>query len=311
MRIVIALGGNALLCRGEPLTADNQRRNIQTAAEALAPIAREHELVISHGNGPQVGLLALQNASYKADETYPLDILDAETEGMIGYMIEQELRSLLPADIRCAALLTQIEVDPNDPAFTHPTKPIGPVYNKQEAQSLACNRGWSIAPDGDRYRRVVPSPRPRHILELGIIELLVSQGIIVICAGGGGIPTVFRDDGTLIGVEAVIDKDFASSLLAQELKADVFLMLTDVDAVYRDWGKPNACPIKRLSAQAIKEFSFEPGTMAPKVEAAIEFVEKTGGIAGIGALKDAQAIINGDAGTMITRDAEDIEGEIE
>jgi carbamate kinase len=296
---VIALGGNALLRRGEPLTADNQRRNIRTAAEALAPIACEHELVISHGNGPQVGLLALQNAAYKADETYPLDILDAETEGMIGYMIEQELGNLLPADHRCATLLTQIEVDPNDPAFTHPSKPIGPVYNEHEAQSLASNRGWRIAPDGDGYRRVVPSPRPRRILELGIIELLVSQGVIVICAGGGGIPTVLRDDGTLIGIEAVIDKDLASSLLAQELKADVFLMLTDVDAVYRDWGKPDASPIRRLSPQAIKEISFEPGSMAPKVDAAIEFVEKTGGIAGIGALKDAEAIINGDAGTVI------------
>ena len=304
MRIVIALGGNALLRRGEPLTADNQRRNIRTAAEALAPIAREHELVISHGNGPQVGLLALQNAAYKADETYPLDILDAETEGMIGYLIEQELSNLLPADSHCATLLTQIEVDPNDPAFTHPTKPIGPVYDEHEAQRLASNRGWSIAPDGDRYRRVVPSPRPRRILELGIIELLISQGIVVICTGGGGIPTVFRGDGTLIGVEAVIDKDLASSLLAQELKADVFLMLTDVDAVYSDWGKPGARPIRRLSAQAIKEFSFEPGTMAPKVEAAIEFVEKTGGLAGIGALKDAEAIINGDAGTIISGETE-------
>jgi len=308
---VIALGGNALLRRGEPLTAENQRRNIRMAAEALAPIAREHELVISHGNGPQVGLLALQNTAYKADETYPLDILDAETEGMIGYMIEQELSNLLPAGSRCATLLTQIEVDPNDPAFAYPTKPIGPVYNEHEAQSLARNRGWRIALDGDGFRRVVPSPRPRRILELGIIELLVGQGIVVICAGGGGIPTVFRDDGTLIGVEAVIDKDLASSLLAQELKADVFLMLTDVDAVYSGWGKPGARPIRRLSAQAIKDFTFEPGTMAPKVEAAIEFVEKTGGIAGIGALKDAQAIIKGEAGTVIARIAEDISGEID
>ena len=309
MRIVIALGGNALLRRGEPLTAENQRSNIRTAAEALAPIAREHELVISHGNGPQVGLLALQNAAYKADEAYPLDILDAETEGMIGYMIEQELDNLLPAERRCAVLLTQIEVDQNDPAFTHPTKPVGPVYNEHEAQSLASSRGWSIATDGEGYRRVVPSPRPMRILEMGIIELLVSQGIIVICAGGGGIPVVLREDGTLTGVEAVIDKDLASALLAQELKADALLMLTDVDAVYRDWGKPEACPIRRLSPQAMKELILEPGTMAPKVEAAIEFVEKTSGIAGIGALKDAEAIINGEAGTMVTREAEEIYAE--
>lgn len=300
MRILVALGGNALLHRGEPLTADNQRRNIGLAAEALAPIATEHELVITHGNGPQVGLLALQNAAYKADESYPLDMLDAETEGMIGYIIEQELNNLLPADIRCATILTQVEVDPNDPAFTHPSKPIGPVYNEQQALSLASNQGWHIAADGDCYRRVVPSPRPRRIIELGIIELLLDQGIIVICVGGGGIPTVFREDGTLIGVEAVIDKDLASSLLAQELKADMFLMLTDVDAVYRGWGKPGASPIRHISPQAIKQFSFEPGSMAPKVEAAIEFVEKVGGIACIGALEDARAMINGEAGTIIS-----------
>ena len=305
MRIVIALGGNALLRRGEALTADNQRSNIRAAAQALAPIAREHELVISHGNGPQVGLLALQNAAYKADETYPLDILDAETEGMIGYMIEQELGNLLPAERRCATLLTQIEVDPNDPAFTHPTKPVGPVYNEHEAQGLASNRGWSIAADGEGYRRVVPSPRPRRILELGIIELLVSRDVIVICTGGGGIPVVHREDGTFIGVEAVIDKDLASALLAQELKADALLMLTDVDAVYRDWGKPEASPIRRVSPQVMKELILEPGTMAPKVEAAIEFVEKTSGIAGIGALKDAEAIIKGEAGTLVTRKAEE------
>lgn len=309
MRIVIALGGNALLRRGEALTADNQRSNIRAAAQALAPIAREHELVISHGNGPQVGLLALQNAAYKADETYPLDILDAETEGMIGYMIEQELGNLLPAERRCATLLTQIEVDPNDPAFTHPTKPVGPVYNGHEAQRLASNRGWSIAADGEGYRRVVPSPRPRRILELGIIELLVSRDVIVICTGGGGIPVVHREDGTFIGVEAVIDKDLASALLAQELKADALLMLTDVDAVYRDWGKPEACPIRRVSPQVMKELILEPGTMAPKVEAAIEFVEKTSGIAGIGALKDAEAIIKGEAGTLVTRKAEEIYAE--
>lgn len=309
MRIVIALGGNALLRRGEALTADNQRSNIRAAAQALAPIAREHELVISHGNGPQVGLLALQNAAYNADETYPLDILDAETEGMIGYMIEQELGNLLPADRRCATLLTQIEVDPNDPAFTHPTKPVGPVYNEHEAQGLASNQGWSIAADGEGYRRVVPSPRPRRILELGIIELLVSRDVIVICTGGGGIPVVHREDGTFIGVEAVIDKDLASALLAQELRADALLMLTDVDAVYRDWGKPEACPIRRVSPQAMKELILEPGTMAPKVEAAIEFVEKTSGIAGIGALKDAEAIINGEAGTLVTRKAEEIYAE--
>jgi carbamate kinase len=303
MRIVIALGGNALLRRGEPLTADNQRQNIKVAAEALAPLALEHELVITHGNGPQVGLLALQRAANKSDEIYPLDILDAETEGMIGYLIEQELINLLPPDRRCASLLTQIEVAPDDPAFKHPSKPIGPVYDEAEAKRLAAERNWSIAPDGEHYRRVVASPRPLRIFEQAVINLLVSQGIIVICAGGGGIPTICREDGTLLGVEAVIDKDMASSLLAQEIHADVLLMLTDVDAVYQNWGEDNARAIKCISPQAIKAFSFAPGSMQPKVLAAVEFVEQHGGFACIGTLKDAAAIINGEAGTLISKEA--------
>ena len=306
MRIVVALGGNALLRRGEALTAENQRHNIKIAAKALAPIAREHDLIISHGNGPQVGLLALQGEAYKANEAYPLDILDAETEGMIGYLIEQELINLLPADQPCATLLTQIEVDPKDPAFLQPTKPIGPVYSQTEAKKLARERGWSIAQDGERFRRIVASPQPRRIFELGVIELLVNQGIVVICAGGGGIPTVQLEDGSLIGVEAVIDKDLASSLLAQELKADALLMLTDVDAVYKAWSEPDARAIRRISPQAIREFDFAAGSMAPKVEAACEFVEQTGGIAGIGQLKDAVKILTGEAGTVITRDMTEI-----
>ena len=302
MRIVIALGGNALLRRGEPLTANNQRQNIKIAAEALAPFAANHELVITHGNGPQVGLLALQSAAYQPDESYPLDILDAETEGMIGYLIEQELINLLPPGRRCATLLTQIEVDPNDPAFKHPSKPIGPVYNEEEAKRLAEERNWSIAADGEYYRRVVASPRPKRIFEQSVIDLLVSQGIIVICAGGGGIPTICREDGTLVGVEAVIDKDMASSLLAQEMQADRFLMLTDVNAVYQNWGEANARAIKRISPQAINAFSFAPGSMGPKVQAAIEFVERSGGSAGIGTLEDATAILNGEAGTLISKE---------
>ena len=302
MRIVIALGGNALLRRGEPLTADNQRQNIKMAAEALAPLALEHELVITHGNGPQVGLLALQSAAYQPDEIYPLDILDAETEGMVGYLIEQELINLLPPGRRCATLLTQIEVRPNDPAFKHPSKFIGPVYDEAEAKRLAEERNWSIAVDGEYYRRVVASPRPIRIFEQSVIDLLVSQGIIVICAGGGGIPTICREDGTLVGVEAVIDKDMASSLLAQEMQADLFLMLTDVDAVYHNWGEANARAIKRITPQDIKAFSFAPGSMGPKVQAAIEFVEQSGGIACIGTLEDATAILNGEAGTLISKE---------
>ena len=266
MRIVIALGGNALLRRGEALSAENQRQNIKIAAAALAPIALEHQLVITHGNGPQVGLLALQDTAYQEDFHYPLDILDAETEGMIGYLIEQELNNLLPDDLRCATLLTQIEVDPRDPAFAHPTKPIGPVYSQADAQRVAEQRGWTIAPDGDHFRRVVPSPHPQRILELSVIELLVEKQVIVICAGGGGIPVIRRSDDHLVGVEAVIDKDSASSLLARELGADAFIMLTDVDAVYRDWGEPGARAIRQISPQAIRQFSFAAGSMGPKLK---------------------------------------------
>ena len=307
MRIVIALGGNALLRRGEPLTAANQRRNIKNAAAALAPIARQHNLVITHGNGPQVGLLALQGAAYKSEEAYPLDVLDAETEGMIGYLIEQELSNLLPPSIPCATLLTQIEVDPRDDAFARPTKPIGPVYNQAEAQSLALERGWRMRRDGEHYRRVVPSPRPKRILELAIINLLSSQGVIVICAGGGGIPTVCREDGSLIGVEAVIDKDLASSLLARQLKAQALLMLTDVDAIYESWDDPRGHAIRRISPRAIRKLQFDAGSMGPKVDAACEFVEKTAGVAGVGQLKDACNILSGKAGTVITQEATETE----
>jgi carbamate kinase len=303
MRVVIALGGNALLHRGEPLTADNQRHNVAIAAQAVAPLAAAHDLVISHGNGPQVGLLALQSAAWRPDEAYPLDILDAETEGMIGYLIEQELGNLLPAGRRCATLLTQIEVDAADPAFRAPSKPIGPVYSAADAQVLAERRGWHIARDGEHYRRVVASPRPLRILELGVIELLVQQGVIVICAGGGGIPTVRRQDGSLIGVEAVIDKDRASALLARAINADVLLMLTDVDAVYTDWETPRARAIGRSTPQALRELAFAPGSMGPKVEAACEFVELTGRSAGIGRLADAAAILAGTAGTTVATDA--------
>ena len=307
MRVVIALGGNALLRRGEALTADNQRRNVRLAAQSLAPIALEHALVISHGNGPQVGLLALQGYAYKPEEAYPLDVLDAETEGMIGYLIEQELDNLLPPQRRCATLLTQIEVDAADPAFQHPAKPIGPVYSETEARRLAVEKGWQIAADGAHYRRVVASPRPKRILELGVIQLLMEQGIVVICAGGGGIPVVQRADGSLIGVEAVIDKDFASALLARELGVDALLMLTDVDAVYRDWGTPAARAIRRAAPQALRRLEFAAGSMAPKVQAACEFVEQTGAKAGIGRLDEAEAILRGEAGTVIMRDVADIE----
>jgi len=307
MKVVIALGGNALLRRGQPMTEQNQRENVKTAVKALAEVAHEHTLVITHGNGPQVGLLALQAAAYTGVEPYPLDVLDAESEGMIGYLIEQELGNVLPYEQSIATLLTQIEVDPNDPAFKKPSKPIGPIYTREEAERLARERGWSIAPDGDNYRRVVPSPLPKHIFEIRVIEFLIKMGAIVICAGGGGIPTVYREDWSLVGVEAVIDKDRAGALLAQELHADACLMLTDVNAVYVDWGRPDARAIRRASPDALEAFSFASGSMGPKVEAACAFVRKTGGMAAIGALQDAMALLHGHAGTTITTSTDRIE----
>lgn len=254
---------------------------------------------------PQVGLLALQAAAYKSGESFPLDVLDAETEGMIGYMIEQELLNLLPARRSCATLLTQIEVDPEDQAFHHPSKPIGPVYAEAEARRLAQQRGWQFARDNENFRRVVASPRPKRILEMGVIELLVRQGVLVICAGGGGIPVIKRRGGSLTGIEAVIDKDLASALLARELKADAFLMLTDVAAVYKDWSKPRQRAIRRISPQAIENYTFAAGSMAPKIKAACEFVVQTGGFAGIGKLQDADAILQGEAGTLISSETAD------
>lgn len=301
MLVVIALGGNALLRRGEPLTAENQRANVRRAVRAIAEvISAGHHVVISHGNGPQVGLLALQSAAYKPDEPYPLDVLGAESEGMIGYLIEQELENVLPNGPRVATLLTQVEVDPHDPAFRNPTKPIGPVYDKAEAERLAAARGWHIARDGDKYRRVVPSPLPLRIPDLGVIRLLVDQGVVVICAGGGGIPVVRREDGSFVGVEAVIDKDRAAALLAQGLGADALLLLTDVDAVYRNWGRPDQAPIRRATPDMLRVEAFAAGSMGPKVEAACSFVSATGGIAGIGALEQALAILEGRAGTQVT-----------
>ena len=300
MLIVIALGGNALLKRGEPLTIQNQRTNTKVAAKSIAEvIAAGHKVVITHGNGPQVGLLALQGASYKPDEAYPLDVLGAETEGMIGYLIEQELENSLPKNQQVAMLLTQIEVDPKDSAFDNPSKPVGPIYTKEKSEALASKRGWTVAADGENYRRVVPSPEPIVIPDLPVIELLLKNNIIVICAGGGGIPIVRKQDGRSIGIEAVIDKDKASALLAKKLGADMLLMLTDVDAVYKDWGTPNQTSIKETTAIQISQMSLAKGSMKPKVEAACDFVNNTKGKAGIGTLKDALRIVEGTAGTVI------------
>jgi len=300
MLVVIALGGNALLKRGEPLTAENQRANVKRAASAIARVVQAgHRVVVCHGNGPQVGLLALQSAAYKPDQAYPLDVLGAETEGMIGYLIEQELENALPDGPEVATLLTQVEVDPADPAFSYPTKPVGPVYEREEAERVAAARGWAIAPDGDKYRRVVASPLPRHIPDVSIIRLLLDQNVIVICAGGGGIPVIRRADGSLTGVEAVIDKDRAAELLAHDLGAEALLMLTDVDAVYDDWGKPTQKAIRKVLPRDIQAEDFPAGSMRPKIEAACNFVADGGVMAGIGALEDALDILEGRAGTLI------------
>jgi carbamate kinase len=299
MLVVAALGGNALLKRGQPLTAEVQRANAKTAALALAAIVRAgHRLIVTHGNGPQVGLLALQGAACKPDEAYPLDVLGAQTEGMIGYMIEQELENALNHDRPVATLLTQVLVDQRDPAFGKPTKFVGPVYAKAEAEALAKSAGWTIAADGDSWRRVVPSPRPVKIPDLRVLTLLLDQGVVIICAGGGGIPVVRRNDGSLIGVEAVIDKDAASALLARQLGADALLLLTDVDAVYRDFGTVHATAIRSLPPNEARALAAPAGSMGPKLEAASAFAE-TGGLAGIGRLEDALAILKGDAGTRI------------
>jgi len=301
MRIVVALGGNALLRRGQPMTAENQRENVRVAAQQLAPIAQQHELVISHGNGPQVGLLALQAAAYEEVEAYPLDVLGAQTEGMIGYLIEQELGNLLPFEKPFASILTMIEVDPDDPAFGDPTKFIGPVYTREEAEQLAAEKGWVVKPDGPHYRRVVASPEPVRIFEIQPIRWLLERGAVVICTGGGGIPTVYEkgEERRLHGVEAVVDKDLASSLLACDLGVDLFVMATDVDAVYSDWGEPGQRHLDRVTPEELAGREFAAGSMGPKVQAAREFVSVTGNRAVIGSLAEIDGLLAGTAGTSV------------
>ena len=301
MRVVVALGGNALLKRGEPMTAENQRTNVRSAAPALAAVATEHQLVLSHGNGPQVGLLALQAAAYTEVDPYPLDVLGAQTEGMIGYVLEQELGNAMPPDVPLATILTMVQVDPGDPAFENPTKFVGPIYTRAQADALSADKGWSFKPDGGSWRRVVASPEPRHIFEIRPIRWLLDRGVVLICAGGGGVPTMFRPEAatTLVGVEAVIDKDLASELLAREVAADLFVMVTDVEAVYADWGTPQQRVLGRVTVDELRQLHFPAGSMGPKVEAACRFVEATGGRAAIGALTQIQQIVDGDAGTQV------------
>ena len=304
MLVVVALGGNALLRRGEPMDVTSQRTNVAAAARAVAALASEHQLVLTHGNGPQVGLLALQNEAYREVPGYPLDVLSAETEGMVGYLLEQEMGRHVSRD-RLATLLTQVVVADDDPAFRRPTKYVGPVYNETDAKSLARDRGWSVAEDGTGWRRVVPSPEPHRIVELETIRLLIDHDVLVTCAGGGGIPVTSDGDGGLRGVEAVIDKDLAAALLATSLGADALLMLTDVDAVYTGWGTDEARPVRRATPASIRALHAAAGSMGPKAEAAARFVESGGRFAAIGALDDASALLRGTAGTVVAAEPQD------
>ena len=284
------------------MSAANQQANVQRAAAQIARIALGNELVVTHGNGPQVGLLALQTAAYAEGGSYPLDVLGAESEGMVGYLLEQELGNALTGRT-VVTLLTRTEVARDDPAFSAPSKPIGPIYNKADSDRLVQSMGWVMAADGPSFRRVVASPKPRRVLSLQPIEWLLAHGAVVVAAGGGGIPVVPTDGGPqLHGVEAVIDKDASSSLLARQLSADCLLIATDVDAVYVDFGAPTQRAVTGAAPSAFAHASFAAGSMAPKVDAACEFVQTTGKRAVIGSLEHIEAMLHGSAGTQITHD---------
>lgn len=303
--LVVALGGNALLKRGEPLEADIQRKNIELAARTIAQLTRQWRVVLVHGNGPQVGLLALQNSAYVNVTPYPLDILGAESQGMIGYMLQQALKNHLP-EREISVLLTQVEVDANDPAFLNPTKYIGPIYDEAQARALQAEKGWVFKTDGNAFRRVVPSPQPKRIVENDAIRALISRDHLVICNGGGGVPVVEKADG-YHGIEAVIDKDLSAALLASQIHADALLILTDADAVYLDWGNPTQRPLAQVTPELLREMQFDAGSMGPKVTACAEFVSHCRGIAGIGSLADGQAILAGEKGTLIRCETADVD----
>jgi carbamate kinase len=300
VRIVAALGGNALLERGEKPDEDIQEHHVKQAADALAPLARSHDLIVTHGNGPQVGLLALESASDPAlTRPYSLDVLGAQTQGMIGYWLVRALHGAAPGK-PAGCLIGQTRVDPDDPAFAAPTKFVGPVYKESQAQDLAAERGWVVRPDGAAWRRVVPSPEPLELVELPLIKVLLAAGALVVCAGGGGIPVVADASGALRGVEAVVDKDLTAALLARAVDADALLLLTDVDAVIDGFGTPDARPIRHATPQQLRARSFPAGSMGPKVEAACRFVEATGRMAAIGRLDAAEALLARSAGTIVS-----------
>lgn len=305
MRILLALGGNAFLRRDEVASAANQRRNVEAAARALAQVAADHEVILTHGNGPQVGLLALQNEAFPDVPAYPLDVLDAESEGMVGHMLELALRNELP-DRDVVSVLTEVIVAADDPAFGKPSKPIGPVYGREQAQSLRLERGWTMGTNGHGFRRLVPSPDPHAIAEIRSLRVLLDAGALVICAGGGGIPVALDGLGTMVGVEALVDKDLTAALLARRLDADLLVMLTDVASVHADWGGPKDRPIAGAEPAELRKMKFEADSMGPKVEAACRFAEATGRRAAIGSLTDVARVVWGAAGTQVKVAAEPV-----
>lgn len=299
MRIVVALGGNALLQRGQVPDAAAQVENIRVAVEALAPLALEHDLLITHGNGPQVGVLAMESAADpRLTGPYPFDALGAMTQGLIGYWVLQAFGNALPEDKPMTAVINQTLVDLNDPAFEDPTKFVGEVYDEEQARAMAAKCGWQVKADGPHWRRVIASPQPLRIVEVPLIKRLMSEGVLVVCAGGGGVPVAMRD-GDLIGVEAVIDKDLSAAMLATDVEADLLMVLTDVEAVVEGFGTPDARPIGRIAASDLRAKEFPAGSMGPKVEAACRFVQRTGKRAAIGRLADAAALVTGETGTYV------------
>jgi carbamate kinase len=303
MRVVVALGGNALVKRGQTPDAELQRGNVDRAVRSLAPLAERHELIITHGNGPQVGVLALESVNDpNLTRPYPLDTIGAETQGMIGYWMLQALQNALPGR-QVMAMINQTLVSAVDPAFQNPTKFVGQVYEREEAEKLASEYGWTVRPDGDRWRRVVPSPRPQRVIETRLIRELVRLGTVVVCAGGGGIPVFRNDVGRLEGVEAVVDKDLTAAVLAESMDADALLILTDVPRVMRDFGTPRQEEITHTTPYELRGEDFPAGSMGPKVEAAVSFVERTGDMAAIGMIDQCERILEGAAGTIVTPNA--------
>ncbi len=303
MRIVVALGGNALLQRGDKPDAGVQLVHVRAAALSLAPLANEHDLLICHGNGPQVGMLALETASDSAlTKPYPLDDLVAQTQGMIGYWLIQSLRNA-GVSKPLLGLITQTVVDQDDPAFGRPSKFIGPGYSQAQAQKLANRHGWKVAADGDRWRRVVASPQPQRIVEQSSVTALLDTGAVLICAGGGGAAVTETSDTHLSGVEAVVDKDYVAAMLAIAVGADRLIVLTDVPAVMTDFGTPRAAPLSHVTLDELTKMSFPTGSMKPKIEGCRRFVAATGSPAAIGLLTDAAALLAGTAGTTISSTA--------